>query len=113
MRIYFTFSQLPEVSGLSRKQRRFVWQRCIHPALTGRFLLIRLPLVCLVTILVVLAADYIWHSRVAGPIAAGVGAGSAVYITDMIFVAMLRPEIQRFVTEHRAEIAAVASYEGK
>jgi len=110
MRIYFTFSQVPEVSGLSRKQRRFVWQHCIHPVLTGRFLLIRLPLVCLLAILAILAADYIWHTRGTGPIAAGVGAGagSAVYITDMIFVATLRPEIRRFVTEHQAEIAAVA-----
>jgi hypothetical protein len=53
-------------------------------------------------------ADHFWHGAAAGPVAAGLAAGIATYITDMVLTARFRPQIRRFLSEHEAEIAGTA-----
>jgi len=109
MNVYLTFSQIPVLSTLSRKQRRFVVSRCIYPALTNRYLLIRSAAIFLAIFPAAMASNYFWQNIFAHAIAAVLAGGFAVHAADMILAATLRPDIRRFIDEHRSELAAAAS----
>lgn len=106
MRVYLTTAQIPELAGLSTKQRKFVWQRCVYP-------LLRQWCVLLTSLVVFVASLLIAYSMLGliggwAGILAIFGVGLSSYLHDMAWAAHYRPQIRQFIDKHAPEMETVS-----
>ncbi len=116
MRLYFKLSQVPELAGLTRRQRRLVYQCALEalfaeqpstvwvggPWITGGILAGALPGGLAV------AADGLSRSKLLVMAAGGLtGALLGIFIGAQILTARLRPYYRRVLEERKDEIAQI------
>ncbi len=116
MRVYFTESQIPELAGLNRSQRKIVRRGALEmlrkdqPSLFDSVRLVNgvvLGVAMLIALAVVrtIHADHAWILRA---IIFGIIVHGAVLIAQSRMTERLRPYFRSFVEQHRDEMLAAA-----
>jgi hypothetical protein len=112
MLTHFALWGLPDWTKLSKVQRRFVWQQCLHPILANRRALDAKGAVLLLIFLGSLAwwmfgqSSFIAHPRVVYPLLVVVTAFFPPEFVDLVIVARQRKRVSQFIHDHGEEIAA-------
>src|SRR5437879_206450 len=102
MHVYFTTSQIPELAGLSSKQRQIVKRDCLYP-LSQRPAFFASSHV--VTVLSIILGVFMAHSMKSGlwtsTLVLGVCIFGLGYVHDMIWLTLWRPWIRRYITDQK------------
>ncbi len=116
MRIYFTESQVPELAGLNRSQRKIVRRGALEmlrrdqPSLLGsvRLLTAVVTFVAMIIGLAIVHATHVEHKWILRAIIVGIIAHVAAVMVQSFMTEHLRPYFRSFVEQHRDEIVAAA-----
>ena len=102
MQIYFTPSQIPELTSLSPSQRRLILQRCIiRKDVATRVIVV----ICLSTFFT-LISQHIIPGFVGYMISGSLAASIGIYSTTIVQFTKRRGDIRRFIADHAEEIEA-------
>jgi len=100
--VYFTTSQIPELAGLSSKQRQIVKRDCLYPLSQRPSFFASSHITMLASIVL---GVYLAHSMKAGFWTTTAMLGLCIfglgYVHDMVWVMFWRPWIRRYVQDQK------------
>lgn len=116
MRVYFTESQVPELAGLNRAQRKIVRRgalemlRTEQPSLVGSVRILNgvVAAVAMIICFAVVRAIHAEHNWILRAIIVGIHVHVALVIVQTYMTEHLRPYFRSFVEQHRDEIVGAA-----
>ena len=116
MRVYFTESQVPELAGLNRSQRKIVRRGALEmlrrdqPSLLDSVRLLNAVVIAVGMLigLVVVRAIHAEHEWILRAIIFGMIVHGAVLIAQSRMTERLRPYFRAFTEQHREEIVGAA-----
>ena len=91
MQFYWTTTQIPELSGLTKEQAKEAWQYCYK-----QYALKHWQSIVALVVLGILAAIGTRFGMIGGAIGGGIGGG----IFGIVVTNVLRPHLQEYVNEH-------------
>jgi hypothetical protein len=103
MKIYFTTRQIPELASLSKEQVRVTYAECVKPAWRSHLSILWLLIMALGVVGGVVGSYTIGASWGA-PVGAVLGSQIGLQIYTQIIFERTRPEIRRYLGEHKHEI---------
>ena len=102
MHLYFTTSQIPELAGLSSKQRQIVKRDCLYPLSQRASFFASSHLMTVAAIVLgVCMANAMKSGFLTSALMVGVCVFGLGYVHDMVWLMLWRPWIRRYIADQK------------